>query len=221
METLKHELLSSDAAKTLCDELLKEKNAWVDGRSTAGSHAAALKSNMQLDKVSKIAEKNSRKMINLIRLDPLIKSFALPRKVHGVMFSKTTKGQGYGNHIDNPYMSSGRSDLSFTIFLSPPESYKGGELCIQTIQSSEDVKLPAGHIAIYPSSYLHCVKEVKSGIRLVCVGWIHSYVGRTEDREILFCLDAGAKGLLSEYGRSPKLDLIFQAYSNLTKRLGS
>ena len=221
MDFLSHELLNSNTARILREELLRENNSWEDGKSSAGSHAAIVKNNMQLDKKCKVAEENSRKIINLIRSDSLIKSFALPRKIHGVMFSKATKGQAYGTHVDNPYMSTGRSDLSFTIFLSPPESYQGGELCVQTLQSYEEIKLPAGQIAIYPSTYLHSVKEVKVGTRLACVGWIHSYVSRNEDREILFGLDAGAKGLLAEHGRSPELDLIFQAYSNLTRRLGN
>ena len=34
------------------------------------------------------------------------------------MFTKSTKGMKYGRHIDNAYMSSGRADLSFTVFLT-------------------------------------------------------------------------------------------------------
>ena len=65
------------------------------------------------------------------------------------------------------------------------------------------------------------VKEIKNGERLVCVGWIESYVKSIEDREYLFDLDAGAKGLLAKNGRSDELDLIFKSYSNLLRLLGN
>ena len=136
------------------------------------------------------------------------------------MFTQSLAGHGYGSHIDNPYMPSGRSDLSFTLFLNAPKDYEGGELCIQTINKTEKIKLSAGEIIIYPSTQLHSVAEVKEGERHVCVGWIQSYVQNNEDRNFLFGLDAGAKGLLAKHGRSDELDLIFQAYSNILRRLG-
>ena len=126
----------------------------------------------------------------------------------------------YGRHIDNPYMSSGRSDLSFTLALSNKDSYEGGELIIETLNSEEKFKLNAGQIIIYPSSYLHAVSKVNSGNRLVCVGWIESYVKSTEKREYLFDLDAGARSLLAKHGRSNELDLIFKSYSNLLRGIG-
>ena len=127
------------------------------------------------------------------------------------MFTQSLAGDGYGTHIDNPYMPSGRSDLSFTLFLNEPTDYEGGELTIQTIHKTEKIKLSAGEMIIYPSTQLHSVAEVKDGERYVCVGWIQSYVQNNEDRNFLFGLDAGAKGLLAKHGRSDELDLIFQA----------
>lgn len=123
-------------------------------------------------------------------------------------------------HIDNAYMSSGRSDLSFTLFLSDPKDYEGGELAIQTLQETKRIKLPQGHIVIYPSTSIHSVEEVRSGNRFVCVGWIHSYVSSNEDRKSLFNLDAGARAILSKHGRTPEVDLLFQSYSNLLRSLG-
>ena len=136
------------------------------------------------------------------------------------MFTKSTRGMKYGRHIDNSYMSSGRADLSFTIFLNNKDNYEGGELSIESINSEEIFKLNSGEIIIYPSAYLHSVKEVTKGERLVCVGWIESYVRSIEEREYLFDLDAGAKGILANHGRSDELDLIFKSYSNLLRLLG-
>ena len=136
------------------------------------------------------------------------------------MFTKSSKNMHYGRHIDNPYMSSGRSDLSFTLPLTNKDSYKGGELIIETMNKEEKFKLNAGEIILYPSSYLHAVNEVNNGERLVCVGWIESYVKSTEKREYLFDLDAGARSLLAKHGRSDELDLIFKSYSNLLRVVG-
>ncbi len=137
------------------------------------------------------------------------------------MFTKSLNNMKYGRHIDNPFMSSGRSDLSFTISLTDKSKYIGGDLIIEEMNSEKEFKLNEGEIIIYPSTYLHSVKEIKNGERLVCVGWIESYVKSIEEREYLFDLDAGAKGLLAKNGRSDELDLIFKSYSNLLRLLGN
>ena len=77
------------------------------------------------------------------------------------------------------------------------------------MNSEKEFKLDAGEIIIYPSTYLHSVKKIKNGERIVCVGWIESYIKSIEEREYLFDLDAGAKGVLAKIGRSDELDLIF------------
>ena len=220
MEYLTHSLIERPDTLRIVQRLKTESSSWQDGKKTAGSHAAGIKRNSQLDKESKFSLETKDFIINKIISNPLLKSFTLPSLIHGVMFTKSIAGDGYGTHIDNPYMPSGRSDLSFTLFLNETKEYEGGELCIQTINKTEKIKLSAGEIIIYPSTQLHSVAEVKKGERFVCVGWIQSYVQSNEDRNFLFGLDAGAKGLLAKNGRSDELDLIFQAYSNLLRRLG-
>ena len=118
-------------------------------------------------------------------------------------------------------MSTGRSDLSFTLSLTDKSIYEGGELIIEEMNEDKKFKLNSGEIIIYPSTYLHSVKEIITGERLVCVGWIESYVKSSEEREYLFDLDAGAKGLLAKNGRSDELDLIFKSYSNFLRLLGN
>tara|TARA_Y100001968_G_scaffold329783_1_gene379951 strand:+ start:3207 stop:3872 length:666 start_codon:yes stop_codon:yes gene_type:complete len=220
MDYLIHQLIDKKSAQLIAERLLSNDSSWEDGKKTAGTHAAKSKNNLQLDRKSKLSLALSEKVINHLNTDPLIKSFAIPKKFHSLMFTKSAKQQGYGMHVDNPYMSTGRSDLSFTLFLSDQDSYKGGKLNIQTLQENKMIKLSAGEIIIYPSTSLHCVEKITEGERLVCVGWIESYIASNEERNFLFGLDAGAKGLLAKHGRSPELDLIFQAYSNLLRRLG-
>ena len=220
MEYLTHSLIDQSEALQIIQKLKAEKSSWQDGKKTAGSHAAKIKSNFQLDKNSDISIELRDIIVKKIISNQLLKSFTLPSLIHGVMFTQSLAGHCYGSHIDNPYMPSGRSDLSFTLFLNSPEDYEGGELVIQTIHNTEKIKLSAGEMIIYPSTQLHSVAEVKDGERYVCVGWIQSYVQSNEHRNFLFGLDAEAKGLLSKHGRSDELDLIFQAYSNLLRSLG-
>ena len=221
MNYLTYKLLNSEELEILRKNLDKEELFWEDGKQTAGKHAAKLKNNLQLRRDSNLSTKFSGLITKKILSNELIKSFALPKKVHGTIFSKSTRGMKYGRHIDNAYMSSGRADLSFTIFLNCKDSYQGGELSIESLNSEEKFKLDAGEIIIYPSTYLHSVEEVVDGERLVFIGWIESYVKSIEEREYLFDLDAGARGILSKYGRSNELDLIFKSYANLLRVLGN
>jgi len=221
MNYLTQQLLNSEELEILRKNLDKEELFWEDGKQTAGKQAAMVKNNLQLKRDSDLSIKFSRLITKKILSNEVIKSFALPKKVHGTIFSKSTNGMKYGRHIDNAYMSSGRADLSFTIFLNCKENYDGGSLSIESLNSEEKFKLDAGEIIIYPSTYLHSVEEVIVGERLVFVGWIESYIKSIEEREYLFDLDAAARSLLAKYGRSSEVDLIFKSYANLLRRLGS
>ena len=221
MNYLTSQLLIHEELETINKNLKNQKDLWEDGKKTAGSYASKVKNNLQLSRDSKTSKKYSQLILKKILSNQLIKSFALPKTIHGVMFTKSLKNMEYGRHIDNPFMSSGRSDLSFTIALTDKSSYGGGELNIEEINNEKEFKLKAGEIVIYPSSHLHSVKKVEYGERIVCVGWIESYVKSIEKREYLFDLDAGAKGLLAKHGRSDELDLIFKSYSNLLRLLGN
>ena len=221
MNYLTHQILNSEELKILRKNLDKEDVFWEDGKLTAGKLASDVKNNLQLKRDTNISNKFSGLIVKKILSNELIKSFALPKKIHGTIFTKSTKGMKYGKHIDNAYMSSGRADLSFTIFLNPKNNYEGGALSIENLNSEEKFKLNAGEIIIYPSTYLHSVEEVYEGERLVFIGWIESYIKSIEEREYLFDLDAAARSLLAKYGRSSEVDLIFKSYSNLLRILGS
>jgi len=214
-------LLLDEEIKTLKSNLSSTNSDWEDGKKTAGSLASKVKNNLQLNRNSDLSKKNAGFIVNKLLTNKLIRSFALPKKIHGIMFTKSSKGMKYGRHVDNPYMSSGRADLSFSIFLNKKKSYGGGELVVENINTENKFKLNEGEIIIYPSTYLHSVEEITNGERLVCVGWIESYVKSIEEREYLFDIDAGARGMLAKHGRSDELDLIFKSYSNLLRVLGN
>ena len=220
MNYLTHQLLNAEEINVIKKELEETNQDWEDGKNTAGSHASKVKNNLQLKRQSDISKKLSTIVKKKLLNNELIKSFTLPKNFHGIMFTKSQKGMCYGRHIDNAFMSSGRADLSFTIFLSEKKQYEGGELLIENLNAENEFKLNIGEILIYPSTYLHSVQEVQKGERMVCVGWIESYVKSIEEREYLFDLDAGAKSLLAKHGRSDELDLIFKSYSNLLRVMG-
>ena len=221
MNYLTHQLLNAKEINFIEKELERENQGWEDGKKTAGSHASIVKNNLQLKRSSDISKKLSLLVKQKILNDDLKKSFTLAKHVHGIMFTKSSKGMSYGRHIDNAYMSSGRADLSFTIFLAEKSQYEGGELLIENLTSEKKFKLNGGEILIYPSTYLHSVQALQKGERMVCVGWIESYVKSIEEREYLFDLEAGAKSLLAKHGRSDELDLIFKSYSNLLRVMGN
>ncbi len=220
MNYLTRQLLNAEEINFIGKELEKDNQGWEDGKKTAGSHASIVKNNLQLKRTSDISKKLSSLVKQKILKDDLIKSFTLAKHVHGIIFTKSSKGMSYGRHIDNAFMSSGRADLSFTIFLAEKSQYEGGELLIENLTSEKKFKLNRGEIIIYPSTYLHSVEEVLNGERIVCVGWIESYIKSIEEREYLFDLDAGARGLLAKHGRSDELDIIFKSYSNLLRVMG-
>ena len=220
MNCLTNQLLAKEEIDKINQNINKQNVPWEDGKKTAGREASKVKNNLQINRNSDVSKKYTQIIKEKILSNQLIKSFALPKIMHGMMFTKSSKDMRYGRHIDNPYMSSGRSDLSFTIALTDKDTYEGGELVIETMNQEKVFKLNAGEILIYPSTYIHFVREVKKGERVVCVGWIESYVKSIEQREYLFDLDAGAKGILAKYGRSDELDIIFKSYSNFLRTLG-
>ena len=219
MDFLTSELLGVEETLNWKSALTNPESIWLDGRLTAGEHAALVKQNRQLDPSSPLARSIAEIVEQKIIASPLLKSYSLIRKVHSILISRSEAGDRYGWHVDNPFSKYGRRDVSFTLFLSDLSDYEGGELTFQLLQGSKEIRLPAGHIILYPSSSLHCVQPIVRGARLACVGWIESYIQSTEDRSILFNLDAGAKGLLARHGRSDELDLIFQSYANAVRRL--
>ncbi len=140
MNYLTQQLLNEEEIEILNKNINMQKKLWEDGKKTAGSHASRVKNNLQLNRNSEISKKYSQLINKKILANPLIKSFSLPKIIHGIMFTKSSQNMSYGRHIDNPFMSSGRSDLSFTISLTNKDFYEGGELVIETINSEEEGK---------------------------------------------------------------------------------
>ncbi|MEQ8556972.1 MAG: Fe2+-dependent dioxygenase [Henriciella sp.] len=166
---------------------------WRDGRITAGAQAARVKNNQQADLSTRSGVALHKRLHDAITGNAIFEAAAQPKKLSRLMVSKAGEGEGYGTHVDNVLMRSGedrlRTDLSFTLFLSQPSDYDGGELTIDWAGMVHSMKLEAGSLLLYPSTSLHQVETVTRGERIVCVGWVESLVRTAEQREILFDLE--------------------------------
>ena len=164
-------LLNADQLKRFSSHLSGQSPQWLDGRLTAGDHAATVKNNKQLDPDCGVAVEIEKFISTQICAHPLIKSFSLVRKVHSCLISRCDKGDSYRWHVDNPFSKYGRRDLSFTVFLSDPSTYEGA-IGDPIFSGIVDLPSPCWACARLPGSSLHRVLPVTSGCRFAFVGWI-------------------------------------------------
>lgn len=191
--------------------------AFEDGGNTAGKHAKGVKANEQMKRTPQM-QKLEAEIFRTLMTHPIVLSAVRPKVISPLLFSRYQNGGHYGAHIDNAVMRAGlRADVSFTIFLSPPESYTGGELSIHATFGDQNVKLPRGSVVFYPSSSLHEVKPVVMGARRVVVGWVQSLVRDPMQREILFDIDQAQKALFDAEGKTPTFDRLTKSTSNLIR----
>ena len=175
---------------------------FIDGRVTAGPTARKVKSNQQADSEDAGVREAAGLVRSALEASDAFRLFARPVRWGRILFSRYGIGNAYGSHVDDPMMTGEagqrfRTDLSFTLFLSDPATYEGGELVVETRNGVRQVRLGAGSVVIYPSASLHRVNAVTSGQRLACVGWIQSAIRREDQREILFDLGR-IKGAMPE-----------------------
>jgi len=194
---------------------------WVDGRATAGHQSARAKHNVQLAEDDPLSVRLGAVVLDALDRNPLFVSAALPRRVFPPLFNRYAEGQSFGVHVDNAIRvvkGAGvrlRTDLSATLFLSDPEEYDGGELSIEGGFGLQQVKLPAGHMVLYPASSLHRVEPVARGARLASFFWIQSMVRDDADRAVLFDLDQSIQRLAPEH---PSAIALTGVYHNLLRR---
>lgn len=200
---------------------LFEKAQWVDGRLSAGSLAARVKSNQELQK-GQPAELEAGAMVKKALEENLFFSMAaLPHKISPALFNRYENSQSYGMHVDNALRQADghrmRGDLSATLFLSDPNEYDGGELCMEHPLGLEQAKLPAGHMILYPANTLHEVKPVTRGVRLAAFFWIQSTVKEEEKRNILLDLDLSVRRLFKDHPDHPSAVQLLGVYNNLLR----
>jgi PKHD-type hydroxylase len=206
-----------------CRKLLDEAD-WVDGRITAGHQSARAKDNMQLPEDHEHAKTLGDTIIAALERNSLFMAAALPLKVFPPLFNRYQKGQSFGNHVDNairqvtgtPHRV--RTDLSATLFFSNPDEYDGGELVVEDTYGVHSVKLPAGHLILYPASSVHHVRPVTRGARLASFFWIQSMVRDDAERTLLFDLDVAIQRLAGDVPDHTSVVELTSLYHNLLRR---
>ncbi|HEX3797363.1 MAG TPA: Fe2+-dependent dioxygenase [Verrucomicrobiae bacterium] len=177
---------------------------WMDGKVTAGHQSARTKNNLQIPENHPAARQLGEMILAALGQNPLFRSAALPARVFPPLFNRYSGGHSFGTHVDNAIRQipgTGhriRTDLSATLFFAGPEEYDGGELCVEDTYGVHSVKLPPGHMVLYPSTSLHHVKPVTRGERICSFFWIQSMIREDSRRSLLFDLDLGIQRLNQE-----------------------
>lgn len=199
---------------------------WADGRITAGYQSAKAKDNAQLPETSPVARELGGVVLEALSRNSTFFSAALPKRIYPPLFNRYEGGQSFGFHVDNAVRydrSRGgadavRTDLSATLFLSAPEDYDGGELVIEDTYGTQSIKLPAGHMVLYPGTSLHRVTPVTRGARVASFFWIQSMVRDDGQRRLMFELDLSIRRLTQELPDHPTLVQLTGVYHNLLRQ---
>jgi len=202
-----------------------EAEAMVDGRATAGEVASRAKRNLQIAEGSPASHEAGDIILRALGRNALFNSAALPLRVLPPLFNRYDTGMAFGIHVDGAIRAvpgAGvrmRADLSSTLFLTPPEDYDGGELVIEDTYGTHSVKLPVGHMVLYPASSLHRVNTITRGSRLSSFFWTQSMIKDDGFRTLLHDLDRGiidVRGSL--HGDTPATVALTAVYHNLLRR---
>lgn len=208
-------VLTAGAVAELLD-LTGDPADFVDGTSTAGHAAAQVKRNRQMPPGPR-ADLIKRKAEAALNAHAGFHNAALPQRIIRTLVSRYEVGDAYGIHVDDAIMGKSRSDLSFTLFLSAPDAYEGGELVLHDASGASEIKLSAGDAVVYPTGALHEVRPVTAGARVAVVGWVRSLVRRADQREILFDLSVSARDVLESQGKGAVYDRIAKTRANLLR----
>ncbi len=198
---------------------------WADGRITAGHQSAKAKDNAQLPEGSPVARELGAMVLDALSRNSTFFSAALPKRIYPPLFNRYSGGQSFGYHVDNAVRydrSQGgaepvRTDLSATLFLSSPDEYDGGELIIEDTFGTQSVKLPAGHLVLYPGTSLHRVTPVTRGARIASFFWMQSMLRDDGHRRLMFQMDVAIRRLTQDVPEHPALVQLTGVYHNLLR----
>jgi PKHD-type hydroxylase len=200
-----------------------EKAPWVDGNVTSGHQSAKAKYNEQVREDSPEARELGEVVMAALGRSQLFFSAALPKQVFPPLFNRYREGMTFGSHVDSAIRTHAasrtriRTDLSATLFLTPPEEYDGGELVVEDTYGTHQIKLPAGHMILYPATSLHKVNPITRGARVGSFFWIQSMVRDDAQRTLLFDLDMSIMRLTRERQDDPALVSLVGVYHNLLR----
>lgn len=226
----KIKLMNSEQAAEILNDI--KDIAWEDGRDTARGDAKNIKKNLQITRITQRGAEVIKKIENTLLRNNSFNSFTFVRKLIGLRIANYKDGGNYGWHVDLSTMQGYRTDLSFTLFLTDPNSYEGGELQADygLFGGVKKIKGQVGDLVIYPTGVVHRVTPVTSGDRIVVVGWISSHIRNATDRQTLLNLQVTRNELKDLLGKvedekldkvkaGELLDKINECYFNLARAL--
>ena len=219
------EVLNAEQVHDVRRRLDAAGDAWVDGRVTAGHQGARVKRNLQIAENAPIARELGAIVLAMLERHPLFLSAALPAEIYPPMFNRyeSAAGMEFGRHVDGAVRllpGTGvklRTDISATLFISPPEDYDGGELQVEDTYGAHAVKLPAGDLVLYPATSAHRVTPVTRGTRVASFFWIQSLVRDDAQRTLLFDLDMAIVRLTQDTPGHASLVSLTGTYHNLLR----
>ncbi len=215
------DVLSAEQVRQ-CRQALQQAD-WVDGRATAGHVAVKAKNNLQLPLDHPVARQLGDFILGALGQNPSFISAALPLRILPPRFNRYEGGGDYGYHIDNAIFGLPdsqqriRSDISSTLFLSDPDEYDGGELVVQDSYGAHTVKLPAGHMVVYPGASLHRVTPVTRGTRYAAFFWTQSLVREDNRRSLLWELDTAIQRVAQSMPEHEAVPQLTGVYHNLIR----
>lgn len=108
----------------------------------------------------------------IININKQFWNFDLTR-IETLQYSEYGVGQFYKEHIDMMYQApnQGVRKLSFTVQLTDPKEYDGGDVIIKN-GTNAPIHKNKGTISFFPSYVLHEVTPITKGTRHALVGWI-------------------------------------------------
>jgi PKHD-type hydroxylase len=191
-----------------------------DGRLTAGYRADRVKTNEQIARQS-----DAEREIGLIVLSALdgnrsFQRYAMPRFAAPPLVSRYRPGMRYGAHVDEPLshdLNRIRRDLALTLFLSPADSYAGGDLVVETPLGERAVRLGQNAAVLYPADTVHRVNEVTRGERLAVVTWVQSHVREQHRRTLLIDMLSVAEKLHQLDPDGATTNVAYKSWSNLMR----
>ncbi len=180
-----------------------------------------LKNNLQADKNNQEVQVATRAVLNRMFARPEFTGFAMPRNVT-LMFNRYDVGMTYKDHMDAALMGPSqtqalRADLSFTVFLTDPEEYEGGDFVLQSPFGEQRIKSRAGSFMCYPSDMLHRVDPISKGTRWAAVGWIQSFLREPRQRAMITHLEDLRRRLVLDHPDSPYPEEFAQIHQNLLR----
>jgi PKHD-type hydroxylase len=196
---------------------------WIDGRVTAGHQSAQVKRNRQLPEDHEVSLELGDMILDALQRNALFVAAALPLHVFPPLFNRYEGGESFGSHVDNAIRQIAgtphriRTDLSATLFFSRPDEYDGGELMVEDTYGAHSVKLPAGHMVLYPSTSLHHVRPVTRGARIASFVWLQSMVRDDAQRSLLFDMDTAIQRIAGEAPQHPSVLQLTGVYHNLLR----